>query len=108
MNLALLSALEKIYFVVCGNLYRNFCLSFFFFLSCLVNYFILQTLFFLFHVFFMSAVHCMKRILFFCFFDCGSITFLLGEKKIPFALFKKIKSDCAICCIHQRQSALYC
>lgn len=36
VNLALLSALEKIYFVVCGNLYRNFCLFFFFFflLSC--------------------------------------------------------------------------
>lgn len=45
VNLALLSALEKIYFVVCGNLYRRFCLSFCFF-SCLVNYFILQTFFF--------------------------------------------------------------
>lgn len=73
VNLALLSALEKIYFVVCGNLYRSFCLSLFFF-SCLVNYFILQTFFSL-HGLFMSAVHCMKRFFFF---------FLLWLYNIPF------------------------
>ena len=104
VNSALLSALEKIYFVVCGNLYRNFCLLCFF---NLLSYFILQTFCFL-HVVFMSAVHCTKSILFICFFFFTmTITFLLGVT-IPFALFKKIKSDCAICCVHRRQSALYC
>lgn len=39
VNLDLFSAQEKIYFVVCGNLYRSFCLFFFFFPVLLIIFF---------------------------------------------------------------------
>lgn len=83
MNLALFSAQEKIYFVVCGNLYRNFFLSYF------VNYFYFTAFLFSLHVLLMSAVHCTKRILFL--FQLWLYNIPVGGERSLFALFKKNK-----------------
>lgn len=65
------SAEEKIYFVVCGNLYRNLCLFLLLLFFCLVNYYYFMDKVgfffssFMLILFIMSAVHCTKFILVF-------------------------------------------
>lgn len=79
------SAVEKIYFVVCGNLYTSLCLFLLLLFFCLVNYyfisrtkldFVSSSMLIL---FIMSAVHCTKLILFF--FDWGSLEHSCLKKK---------------------------